>query len=372
MTPTSATSPTRITQIRAYRQWQPFRDGDYGTAGGVASGFDSTIVAIDTDHGVTGWGEMAPLGAFYSPAFAAGARAGVREVAPLLIGAELSHPRQVLQPIHQHMQGQPYIKSALDIAAWDLTAKVAGRPLHDLLGGADGSAVAVYRPIPNHAPPEAAAQYVRDGYARLQIKVGADPRGDAARVRMIREAVPPHVVIFADANGAWTTAQARIFLRETRDLDIEVEQPCATIDECEAIRDQCPHPLILDESIDSLRSVLRATASHVADGLTLKLSRLGGLTPTILLRDVAIELGIPTTIEDTGGASINTAAVIHASLGIPRQLRVHTCDLHNWVTVDGASGLPPPKDGSLEAPRGSGLGVDVDDRALGEPFFVAR
>jgi cis-L-3-hydroxyproline dehydratase len=370
MTPTSGMSPIRITQIRAYRQWQPFRDGDYGTAGGVAAGFDSTIVAIDTDHEITGWGEMAPLGAFYSPAFAAGARAGIRDVAPVLIGAELSHPRQLLRPVHQHMRGQPYVKSALDIAAWDLAARIANRPLHDLLGGADGSAVAVYRPIPNHAPPEAAEQYVRDGYSRLQIKVGTDPRGDAARVRTIREAVPPDVVVFADANGGWTTAQARIFLRETRDLDIAVEQPCETIDECEAIRDQCPHPLILDESIESLRSLLRASSSNVADGVTLKLSRLGGLTPTVLLRDVAIELGMPTTIEDTGGASIDTAAVIHASLAIPRQLRVHTCDLHSWVTVDGASGLPPPKDGSIEAPGGPGLGVDVDVGALGEPFLV--
>jgi cis-L-3-hydroxyproline dehydratase len=365
------TRAVRITRVRAYRQWQPFRDGDYGTAGGIASGFDSTIVAIDTDQGVTGWGEMAPLGSFYSPAFAAGVRAGVQELAPILIGAEVTHPRRLLAPLHEHMRGQPYIKSAIDMAAWDLTAKLAERPLHDLIGGADGSDVPLYRPVPNHAPADSADQYVLDGYTRLQIKVGADPAHDAARVRALRQSLPTAIVIFADANGAWTTAQARVFLRETRDLDIAMEQPCKTIDECAAIRDQCPHPLVLDESIDSLRSLLRAVNGGIADGVTLKLSRLGGLTPTVLLRDVAVDLGIPTTIEDTGGASIDTAAVLHAAVGIPRRLRVHTCDLHNWVSADGASGLPLVRNGALATPEGPGLGVDVDVDDLPEPFLVA-
>jgi L-alanine-DL-glutamate epimerase-like enolase superfamily enzyme len=366
------TGTARITGVRAYRQWQPFRDGEYGTAGGIASGFDSTVVAIDTDQGVTGWGEMAPLGSFYSPAFAAGARAGIQELAPLLIGAEVTPPGRLLAPLHEHMRGQPYVKSAIDIAAWDLNAKLAERPLHDLLGGADGHEIPLYRPIPGHVPADSAHRYALDGYSRLQVKVGGDPIHDAARVRALRESLPAPIVIFADANGAWTTAQARVFLRETRDLDIAMEQPCATIDECAAIRDQCPHPLVLDESIDSLRSLLRAVSSGVADGVTLKLSRLGGITPTVLLRDVAVELGVPTTIEDTGGASIDTAAVIHTSLAIPMRLRVHTCDLHTWVTADVASGLPASRDGKLAAPGGTGLGVEIAADTLPEPFFVAN
>ena len=63
--------------MRAYRQLQPFAAGPYSTSGGTAEGFDSLIVAVETDEGVTGWGEMAPLGAFYAEAFAGG-RAGRR------------------------------------------------------------------------------------------------------------------------------------------------------------------------------------------------------------------------------------------------------------------------------------------------------
>ena len=65
----------KITAVTAYAQWQPFTSGVYTCSGGrSAEGFDSTIVRIDTDAGLGGWGEMAPLGAFYDPAFAAAAQ----------------------------------------------------------------------------------------------------------------------------------------------------------------------------------------------------------------------------------------------------------------------------------------------------------
>ena len=72
-----------IETIRAYRVLQPFVDGPYSMSKGrIADAFDAVIVDITADNGLTGWGEMAPLGNFYSPAFAAGARAGVAEIAP--------------------------------------------------------------------------------------------------------------------------------------------------------------------------------------------------------------------------------------------------------------------------------------------------
>ena len=69
----------RIKDILAYRLDQPFRDGPYTCSGGrSALGFDSLVVRLVTDQGIEGWGDMAPLGAFYDPAFAAGARAALR------------------------------------------------------------------------------------------------------------------------------------------------------------------------------------------------------------------------------------------------------------------------------------------------------
>ena len=80
------------------------------------------------------------------------------------------------------------------------------------------------------------------------------------------------------------------------------------------------------------------------------------------MRDVAVELGLPVTVEDTGGSDIDTAAMAHLSLSTPEELRIHTVDFNAWVTVGNASGMPPAEGGRLRAPDGTGLGVELAAR----------
>ncbi len=363
----------RIVRVAAYRQLQPFRDGPYVCRNRSEEGTDATIVALESDEGLTGAGEMAPLGAFYAPAFAAGTRAGVAELAPLLLGADPREPRRVRRRLDAAMLGQPFVKSALDMAVHDLAAQAAGVPLCAYLGGRFGASVDLYRSVSQAAPDvmaRAAAGYVAAGYRRIQVKVGGDPGEDVERVLAVRAAVAPGVVLFCDANGAWTTGQARAFLRDTRDLEITIEQPCMTYDDCRALRPHCPHPLVLDECIDSLPALLAAHRDGVADGVTIKIARVGGVGPAAFLRDVAVELGLPVTIEDTGGSDIDTAAMAHLSLSTPEELRIHTVDFNAWVTVGNATGMPAAESGKLRAPGGPGLGVELRASELGEPFGV--
>jgi L-alanine-DL-glutamate epimerase-like enolase superfamily enzyme len=139
-------------------------------------------------------------------------------------------------------------------------------------------------------------------------------------------------------------------------------------EECRAVRGQCPHPLVLDECIDSLPALLAAQRDGVADGVTIKIARVGGVGPAALLRDVAVDLGLPVTVEDTGGSDIDTAAMAQLSLSTPQELRLHTVDFNAWVTVGNATGMPPAVDGRLRAPDGPGLGVEIQLEELGEPF----
>ena len=139
-------------------------------------------------------------------------------------------------------------------------------------------------------------------------------------------------------------------------------------DDCRTVRPHCPHPLVLDECIDSLPALLAAHRDGVADGVTIKIARVGGVGPAALLRDVAVDLGLPVTVEDTGGSDIDTAAMAHLSLSTPEELRIHTVDFNAWVTVGNATGMPPAEAGQLRAPDGPGLGVELLLDALGEPF----
>lgn len=337
-----------------------------------SAAFDSLIVEITTDEGLKGYGEMAVISAAYADSFASGARAGVGDLAPLLLGADPTKPRAIMALLDGAMRGQPYVKSPLDMACWDLTARAQERPLHEALGGGFGDAVPLYAVVTVLPLDEAVAlarDLVGDGYHRLQVKVGTTPDADAERLAAVRDAVGDTIVLYADANGAFTATAARRFLRATRDLDYVLEQPCRTYAECASLRPATDRPLVLDESIVTLDDLLRAQRDGVADGITVKLQRVGGISRALLIRDAAVELGVGVTVEDAGGASLVTAAVVHVGLTTPARHRVHTCDFQTWVTTDHGTGLPSRSDGRQAPPSGHGLGIDVDLDALGEPFF---
>jgi L-alanine-DL-glutamate epimerase-like enolase superfamily enzyme len=363
-----------IREARAYRQWQPFRDGRYACSGGVADGFDSTIVALEAADGTIGVGEAAPLGAFYAEAFPSGIRAGVADLLPLVVGADASAPRALVRRLDLAMMGPPAVKAAIDMAACDLAARLAGVPLAEWLGGRDGDTVTLYRSVISEAPAamaDRARAYVAAGYRRIQVKVGGDPIADAERLGAVRDAVGGSIALVCDANGSWGSAAALRFLHATRDLDYTLEQPCASLAECALVRARCAHPLVLDESVVDLDSLLAARGLAGCDGVTIKLARVGGMTRAALLRDVACELGLLVTMEDTGGSDIVTAAMAHASLSTPAAQRLHTVDFNAWVTVSNAHGMPAPARGELGLPDGPGLGVEPRWQALGEPFAVA-
>jgi L-alanine-DL-glutamate epimerase-like enolase superfamily enzyme len=209
-----------------------------------------------------------------------------------------------------------------------------------------------------------AVELIGRGYRRLQVKIGADPVADAAALAAVRDAAGPSVPLFADANGSYDRAAARRFLRAAAGIDYWLEQPCATYAECRDLRQACDVPLVLDESIDSLAAIVRAAGDGVCDAVTIKLARVGGLLEAARIRDAAVALGVAVTIEDTGGADIATATMVHASLSTPAARRLHTVDFNAWVTVSNADGMPPPSAGRIGVPDGPGLGLEVCEGAL--------
>jgi L-alanine-DL-glutamate epimerase-like enolase superfamily enzyme len=364
-----------IASITLYRQWQPFRDGTYTCSGGrSAEGFDSTIVAIATRDGMWGYGETAPLGAFYDPAFAEGARSAMRELAPQLIGLQASGIEAINRRMDLLLKGHPYAKAGIDMALWDLLGRRTGLSLAALTGGAGGSTIPLYRSVAQEAPEamaKRAQKYIKEGYRRLQVKVGLEVDDDIARLAAVRAAIPSNIVLFCDANASWGTAETRRFLMATRDLDYTLEQPCATYDENLAIRRATDRPLVLDETIDSVDVLLRAMADGLVDGITIKLARVGGISKAKLIRDIAVARNLKITIEDTGGAEIDTAAYSGLMLSTPESLRQHTVDFHNWVTVSNGKAEFKIGDGLMAPPQRPGLGVEVDAKIFGEPAFRA-
>ena len=197
----------RITSISAYRVELPLHEGSYKWSGGHSvEVFDSTVVAVETDAGITGHGEICPLGPAYLPAYAAGARTGIAELAAGLLGIDPTELSNVNRRMDQLMRGHPYVKSAIDMACWDILGQAAGQPVATLLGGRCGADFALYRAISQDTPENMAARvagYRAEGYTKFQLKVGGDPDTDIERIRAVSAKLQRGDVLVADANTGW-------------------------------------------------------------------------------------------------------------------------------------------------------------------------
>ena len=176
----------KITSIKVYQVNLPLHEGKYSWSEGKSVDvFDSTVVEVETDSGITGYGEVCPLGPVYLPAYARGVRAGIEELAPALIGDDPRHLLVINHKMDRELKGHPYVKSAIDIACWDILGKAAGLPVCELMGGRYADDVTLYRAISQRPAEEMATnieQYREQGYRRFQLKVGGNPDEDIARI----------------------------------------------------------------------------------------------------------------------------------------------------------------------------------------------
>ncbi|HUR47140.1 MAG TPA: cis-3-hydroxy-L-proline dehydratase [Candidatus Saccharimonadales bacterium] len=359
-----------ITRIFAHRVELPLHETTYKWSGGKSvTVFDSTILGVETDTGLTGFGEVCPLGPFYLPAYAEGVRAGLRELGPHLLGEDPRELAKLNRRMDAAIKGHPYVKSGIDIACWDILGQATGLPVCVLMGGRFGENIQLYRAISQESPDQMAAKvavYRAEGYRRFQLKVGGDPDVDIARIRAVAAKLQPGDRLVADANTGWVQHDAVRVAKAVREVDVYIEQPCLTYEECLAVRRQCEHPLVLDENIDDLNILLRARADLAMDVVNLKISKLGGLTKTKQARDLCVSMGIAMTLEDSWGGDITTAAIAHLAHSTPEELRFSSTDFNSYVTVSTADGAPKRSNGFMSASQAPGLGITPKLQVLGK------
>jgi L-alanine-DL-glutamate epimerase-like enolase superfamily enzyme len=364
----------KIAAINVYQVDLPLHEGRYAWADGkYVDVFDSTVVEIETDDGTCGYGEVCPLGPFYLPAYGPGARTGIGELAPHLLGADPTQLSVINDIMDRALLGHPYVKSPLDMACWDLLGKAAGMPVCELLGGRYGERVVLYRAISQSAPETMAADiatYRDQGYTRFQLKVGGVVADDIQRIGAARETLDRGEVLVADANTGWLLHEAARVVDAVADLDVYIEQPCRSYEESLSVRRRTRRPFVLDENIDGLAALLRANRDDAMDVVNLKISKLGGLSRARQLRDLCVSLGIAMTLEDSWGGDIVTAAIAHLAHSTPEDFRFTATDFNSYVTVSNAHGAPQREAGCMQASREPGLGVTLNTDVLGEP--VAR
>ena len=370
----------RIICIRVFRADLPLKEGSYSWSTQSHAAFDTTVVLVETNQGITGVGECCPLGPTYLPAYAQGVRAGISQLAPSLIGEDPTQIECINDTMDALLKGHPYVKSAIDMACWDILGKVSGLPLYTLLGGLRQEKVTLYKVV-TRADPGAMAEripeYRAQGYRQFQVKVGEDPATDIIRIHRVAQEMEAGEVLNADANTGWKQHEALQVANAIADLATQTgirltfEQPCLSYEECLAVRAHTDLPFVLDECIDSLAALLRANQDHAMDMINLKISRFGGLTRARQARDLCVSLGLPMNVEDSWGGEIATAAIAHLAHSTPPAFQFQSSAFHEYATIEIATGAPTVHEGTMTASDAPGLGVEPILEAL-EPVNEYR
>ncbi|HCS92857.1 MAG TPA: muconate cycloisomerase, partial [Chromatiaceae bacterium] len=361
----------RITRVSLYHKHLPMLCSSFTCSlePGVNSA-DVVIVRVETDRGLTGYGEAGAVGGY--PNYAAGILAGSAE----LIRRHLIHtdPRDInaVAGLMSLIEGHGSIKSAFDIACWDILGQYIGQPLYVLLGGKLRDSVPVYRGLPLKAPDEMgreAEAWRTEGYRTFLMKVGCgDLAEDVACIEAVMEKRRPGEHYTVDASGRWRPEEAIRVLKAVKHLDFVLEQPCWEYRECLAVRERTGRAMKLDNIITNVGMVLRAQAERSCELMTLKIDKLGGLSQGRICRDITSAAGIAVTLEAQWGTEIMGAAVTHLALTTQPNRLIAASDLHTYSSLSTAKGKPIfIEDGMMGmASHLPGLGLEVDLESLGE------
>ncbi len=333
----------------------------------------SHILCLKTDTGLKGWGEVCPI-PHYLPAYADGVPAAITEMASEILGMSPFGADAPMRKLDGFLPGHSYAKSAVDIALWDLFGQVTGQPVYALLGGRTRKDMPLYHSITCVAPDEMAriAQTAyQTGIRQFQVKLGveADWQADAERLIKVREAVGPGSLVYGDWNCGASRLQATRTGRAVAHLDVMLEQPCKTLEDCAAVRQATGLPMKIDENAHDLASLLRAHQLGCMDAVALKLSKFGGLSAMRRARDLTVHLGAEICAECTWGSDIVTAASLHFAASTPQGSLLNTCDLSSYVAPRLCPDSPNRENGRIAPPEGPGLGVAPDPDVLGSPIL---
>jgi L-alanine-DL-glutamate epimerase-like enolase superfamily enzyme len=329
------------------------------------------IVRIETDEGVTGWGEaQADIGFFGETVEQV--RAAVADyMGPQLIGKD-PMDREYLHEVIGY-RGNGCARSGMDMALHDLAGKMMGVPVSVLLGGRRRTRVPVAIEVAGGKPEEmarACVDLMAQGVRAFKPKVGGDPAADAERLRAIREAVGPGVSIRADANQGYSPKEAIRLCRlcERFGVDLELlEQPVAVHDlpGMAFVRSSVDTLIEADESCFTPQDALTIVRHEAADVLNIKLGKAGGFTGARKIAAIAEAAGLKCVLGTGFGLGLEIAAKAHlfAALEIVTDAVEFTeLSLHADLLTppwDTRLALPLP-DGCLPVPDGPGLGVEMD------------
>jgi L-alanine-DL-glutamate epimerase-like enolase superfamily enzyme len=365
-------APGRIARVEAFTVSVPFTAPEE-SATLQRYGFDNVLVRLETQEGAVGWGETS--GASGAPVEAV--RATIDSLLPLVVGMRVFETGRLRAELIRVGRLANFRRlahlaaAAFDIACWDAAGKLLARPVHELIGGAVRREVDFYAyPLAKTAEDVAAEALalVDAGFSVVYLKVGLGEARDIQTVAKVRDAVGPQVRIRVDANEAWDVATARRMSTRLEPFAIDfIEQPIDARDllGMRELRKATRIPLAANQGIWSIAEAQQAIRLESCDVIVTGPLWLGGLLPLQQLGVLCAESGIGFCRHTPPETSITTAAGLHALATLPQLLDGNQTYFY-YLAEDVSDSLGERRTSRLAVPEGPGLGIEVDERRVGD------
>jgi len=329
---------------------------------------DNVLVRIETDNGLIGWGEAASAPVMTGETLESIVSA-VHYLEPALRGRDPADIAGALAAMDGRMYGNHGAKATIEIALHDLAGLATGKPAHALLGDKKRSRLPLLAVVGSgdlDGDLRDAEKKKAAGFTAYKIKVGIDTAAnDAARTRAICNVLGSGLLISADANQGFTTAQAIDYVRAVQGCGLDFfEQPVTAEDLAgmAAVAAAAPEIAIgADEGIHTLADIARHHERKAAHGVSLKAIKLGGLQAVAEAGRLCDSLGMNVNIScKTGESSIACAAALHVASVIPNIAWGLTLT-HLALAEDVIAQPIRTARGLVDAIDRPGLGIDIED-----------
>ena len=328
------------------------------------------MVKVYTDEGVVGLGEVSCTAGWSGEDQFTAARIIDAYLAPVLVGQDPTHIERLTALMQKTVANNPFTKSGIEMALWDILGKVAGLPVYRLLGGPVREYVTTKYSVSGLEPAQAAeiaAWAVAQGFTTMKVKVGMNPDEDVARVAAVRQAIGPHVRLGVDANGGWSPRVAIQTIPRLYEYDIFfAEQPVPDLDIAwlADVRRQVRVPVMADESVYSLQDAMAVVRAGAADVISVYVGKGGGITSARKIAAVAESAGIVCTIGSNLELGVANAAMIHLGMATSAiAAEDFPCDILSPFYYEDELLTEPLliEAGKARPHEKPGLGVELDD-----------
>lgn len=360
-----------IRSISLFRLQVPLREPFVISLGPIES-VQNVVVRIDTQQGLTGWGECSPYPTINGETMETGLVVG-RHLAKALKGRNALDLQDCVATMDRIIWANSSIKSAFDMALHDLAAQAAGLPLYRLLGGNRKNDHYTDMTVSIGTPEKMARDALRfktQGFTVIKVKLGGGPATDVERIKAIRQAVGPDLPLRIDANQGWPDAITALkVLQQLAPFGIQhCEEPIPRwlYQHLPALSAASPIPIMADESICDHHDAQRLIDLNACPLFNIKLGKSGGLYKAKKIIVLAEKAGISMQVGGFMESRLGMTAAAHLALS---SHRICYCDFDTplMFTEDPVQGgIRYGERGKIELPDNPGLGAAADARFLEE------